>query len=166
MIFAALAFAAGVPANKLLLANVSPLALSGALYLSAGALCAALVGLSRRSSGGVIERNAVRGAEWLWLLGAVLSGGVLAPLLLFVGLQQVSGHVAGLLLDFEAVFTIALGVALSGERMGRRGWAGSLAVIVGAVLLSIPSEQVVSAPTRWTGIALVIGACANQRHAV
>jgi drug/metabolite transporter (DMT)-like permease len=160
VILAALAFAASVPANKLLLAaDVAPLALSGVLYMSAGTLCAGLAWLSGIRTP-MADGNAVRGAEWVWLLGAVLSGGVLAPLLLFLGLREVSGHVAGLLLNFEAVFTVGLGVLLSGEYLGRRGWLGALAILVGAVLLSFPHAEAASIPTRWTGIALVVGACA------
>lgn len=159
VILAALAFAASVPANKLLLADVAPLALSGVLYISAGTLCASLAWLSGRTRTTEGGTNKVRGAEWVWLLGAVLSGGVLAPLLLFLGLRDVSGHVAGLLLNFEAVFTVGLGVLLSGEYLGRRGWLGALAILVGAVLLSLPHAEAASIPTRWTGIALVVGAC-------
>jgi drug/metabolite transporter (DMT)-like permease len=159
VIAAALAFAASVPATKLLLADASPLALSGVLYLSAGFLCAALAGGSRWTEAAA-ESKGVRGAEWLWLGGATVSGAVLAPFLLFLGLRQVSGHVAGLLLNFEAVFTVGLGVILSGERFGRRGWLGALAVLGGAVLLSLPGAGVASSPTRGTGIALVVGACA------
>ena len=160
VIIAALAFAASVPVNKLLLADVAPLALSGVLYMSAGTLCATLAWLSGRTGTPMGGTNTVRGAEWVWLLGAVVSGGVLAPLLLFLGLREVSGHVAGLLLNFEAVFTVGLGVLLSGEYLGRRGWLGALAILVGAVLLSLPNAEVESIPTRWEGIALVIGACA------
>jgi drug/metabolite transporter (DMT)-like permease len=159
VIAAALAFAASVPATKVLLAETSPLALSGALYVSAGVLCAVLVGMRGRR-GPLAKGDQVRGSEWLWLGGAVLSGAVLAPLLLFLGLRQVSGHITGLLLNFETVFTVGLGVALSGERLGRRGWLGALAVIAGAVLLSLPGRGTIPAPTRWTGIAFVIGACA------
>ena len=157
---AALAFAASVPANKLLLADVAPLALSGVLYLSAGTLCAGLVWLSGRTPAATADGNVLRGAEWVWLLGAVLSGGVLAPLLLFLGLREVSGHVAGLLLNFEAVFTVGLGILLSGEYLGRRGWLGALAILAGAVLLSLPHAGASSIPTRGTGIAFVLGACA------
>lgn len=49
VIAAAAAFAIGVPVSKLLLAGIPPLALSGALYLSAGLLCAILFGTSRRA---------------------------------------------------------------------------------------------------------------------
>jgi drug/metabolite transporter (DMT)-like permease len=159
VILAALAFAASVPATKVLLADASPLALSGVLYLSAGALCAALAWISRRT-GSAAESRRIRGVEWLWLAGATLSGAVLAPLLLFLGLRQVSGHVTGLLLNFEAVFTVGLGFVLSGERLGRRGWLGALAVFVGAVLLSLPDEGAMPTSSRWTGIALIVGACA------
>ncbi len=39
------------------------------------------------------------------------------------------------------------------------GWA-RLAVFAGAVLLSLPGEGVTPTPTRWTGIAFIVGACA------
>ena len=162
VILAALAFAASVPANRLLLTDVAPLALSEVLYISAGSLCAGLAWLSARTSRTVGRgTNTIRGAEWGWLLGAVVAGGVLAPLLLFLGFREVSGHVVGLLLNFEAVFTVGLGVLLSGEYLGRRAWSGALAIVAGAFLLSLPhAEASSSIPTRWTGIALVIGACA------
>ncbi len=159
VVLAALAFAASVPANKFLLAGASPLALSSAIYLSAGVLCALLVLFSKRRSRPAAESNAIRGREWAWLAGAVLAGAVFAPLLLFLGLKQVSGHAAGLLLNFEAVFTIALGVLLSGEHLGRRGWLGALAIIAGAVLLSFPGGTPDATATRGTGIGLLIGAC-------
>ncbi len=161
VILAAAAFAASVPASKLLLADVAPLALSGMLYLSAGSLCTLLTVTSRRTAAGQSRGTRIRGSEWLWLGGAVLCGGVLAPLLLFLGLRQVSGHVAGLLLNFEAVFTVLLGVLLSGEILGRRGGAGAAAVIAGAALLSLSGADAGAVGNvRWTGILLVVGACA------
>jgi hypothetical protein len=58
VMLAAFAFAAGVPANKLLLADVAPLALSGALYISAGTLCALLV-YFRRSTASTRRKSQV-----------------------------------------------------------------------------------------------------------
>jgi drug/metabolite transporter (DMT)-like permease len=122
-------------------------------------LGAALAWMSRRSHAGG-GGNFIRPGEWPWMGGAVLSGAVLAPLLLLLGMRQVSGHATGLLLNFEAVFTVGLGVVLSGEHLGRRGWLGALGVIAGAVVLSLPGGAEDSSPTRWTGVALVVGACA------
>ncbi len=158
VIGAALLFAASVPANKMLLADVPPLALSGALYLSAGLFSALLFrypGAAAMES----DQNAIRGSEWGWLAAAVGSGGVLAPLFLFTGLRQVSGHAAGLLLNFEAVFTIAFGVLIYGERLGKRGWLGATTVVLGSLLLAMPGESSGDGHN-VVGVALVVGACA------
>ncbi len=158
VVAAALAFAASVPAAKLLLSDIAPLALSGTLYLSAGVLCTLLYRYSRTRASSATP--SLQRAERFWLGGAVLGGGVLAPLCLFLGLRLVSGHVAGLLLNFEAVWTIGLGVLLSGEVLGRRGWIGAGAILAGAATLAIPAGVVEAEPTRWSGVALVILACA------
>ena len=160
VIAAGLAFALAVPVGKVLLADASPLALSGTLYLSAGLLCLILTAAARRGSAAADGAGALQGADWRWLGAAVLAGAVLAPLLLFLGLARVSGHVAGLLLNFEAVFTAAIAVLLSGERLGRRGWLGTFAILAGAAALSLHAGGGQSVATRWTGIAMVIGACA------
>lgn len=164
VVVAAVVFAASVPANKLLLAGVTPLALSGVIYLSAGLFCTLLLlgsrGRTPPGESASEPAGAIRGREWLWLAGAVLAGAVVAPLLMFAGLQQVSGHAAGLLLNFEAVFTVGLGVLLSGELLGRRGWYGAAAIVTGAVLLSLPAGGGEASQSRWSGVALLVGACA------
>jgi drug/metabolite transporter (DMT)-like permease len=173
VLLSAAAFAAGVPASKLLLAGIPPLALSAACYLAAGGFALLLLALSRRraaaaplrgvgsdpgappTSGRLLDR------DWPWLAGAVLCGGVLAPIALFAGLTRISGHAAGLLLNFEVVFTVTLGMALHGERLGRRGWLGASAVWAGALVVSWPGAE--PAPPRadhWTGPLLILASCA------
>jgi drug/metabolite transporter (DMT)-like permease len=157
VLLGALAFAASVPAGKLLLRGLPPMALSGGLYLAAGLFCGALLALE---SGRVRrDRNRLRGHEWWWLLAAVVFGGVLGPLALFYGLRLSSGHVAGLLLNFEAVFTVGLGAFLFHERVGARGLRGIGLVIVSAVLLSATGESS-AASTRPLGALSIIAACA------
>src|SRR6185369_15306169 len=131
----ALAFAASVPAGKLLLNGLQPLVLSGALYLSAGLFCTVLVGLESLRHPNQTG-NRLQGREWIWLGAAVVSGGILGPLALFYGLRSTSGYVAGLLLNFEAAFTVTLGALISRERVGRRGVGGILLILAGALLLS------------------------------
>ena len=157
VILGALAFAASVPAGKLLLHDLPPLVVSGGLYLSAGLFCAALLGgqsLRTKPSGS----NRLHGGEWLWLGAAVVAGGILGPIALFYGLRSTDAYVAGLLLNFEAVFTVSLGALLSGERVGRRGAGGILMIIAGAFLLS----GIGSVKSRFelVGPILVVAACA------
>lgn len=158
VLLGALAFAASVPAGKLLLNGLEPLVLSGALYLSAGLFCAALIGLeSVRRPGRV--RNRLQGREWMWLAAAVVSGGILGPLALFYGLRWTSGYVAGLLLNFEAVFTVTLGALISRERVGSRGVWGIMLILAGAILLSGGGSPG-SGPKHFLGPILVVAACA------
>jgi len=158
VLLGALAFAASVPAGKLLLQGLQPLALSGLLYLSAGLFCAVLIAVEsvrRPGSGG----NRLHGREWVWLAAAVVSGGILGPLALFYGLRSSSGYVAGLLLNFEAVFTVTLGALISRERVGRRGVGGILLVLAGAFLLSGIGSHA-SGANHLLGPILIVAACA------
>src|SRR5580765_3614015 len=134
VVLGALAFAASVPAGKILLRGLSPMAISGGFYLAAGLFCSGL--LLAGPVRGASTENRLNGREWWWLAAAVGFGGVLGPLALFYGLRWTSGHVAGLLLNFEAVFTVGLGAVLSRERVGMRGVGGIALVIAGTVALS------------------------------
>lgn len=157
VLLGALAFAASVPASKLFLGRVPPLALSGAYYLSSGLALGFFAWLGR----GARDRNRLRGADWGWLALAVATGGVFAPLALFLGLSRVASHQAGLLLNFEAVFTVVLAAMFHGERLGARGSIGALGILAGAFLLAWPTERAAGAgPMEWSGVALVIAACA------
>ncbi|OGP81827.1 MAG: hypothetical protein A2Y95_00520 [Deltaproteobacteria bacterium RBG_13_65_10] len=157
---AALAYASSVPVAKTLLRDVSPLALSGGIYLAAGGVLGLLWLVSTLRAPGS-RKTTIRGSEWAWLGGAVMAGGVLAPVLLFLGLRLVQGHVAGLLLNFETVFTLMLGAALYGERLGRLGWIGATCVIAGAALLSLPAGgEGTLGPARLRGAFFVVAACA------
>jgi len=134
VLLGAVAFAASVPAGKILLHDVSPLVVSAGFYLSAGLFCALLLGMVSRQS--APSQNRLQGLDWLWLGAAVVAGGILGPIALFYGLRRTEAYAAGLLLNFEAVFTVALGTFLSGERVGRRGIVGVVLILAGALLLS------------------------------
>jgi drug/metabolite transporter (DMT)-like permease len=157
VLLGALAFAASVPAGKILLHGHPPMAISGGLYLAAGLFCAGLLlaDPGRHAS----THNRLQGSEWWWLGAAVGFGGVLGPLALFYGLRWSSGYMAGLLLNFEVVLTVGLGAALSSERVGMRGLRGIAFVIAGAVALSGVGGSA-SGETRPWGAMLIIVACA------
>ena len=81
---AALLFGASVPLAKPLLAHTSPWMLAALLYLGSGVGLALLRVLRRQ------PLQALQGTEWRWLAGAIVAGGMLGPVLLLVGMEQLS----------------------------------------------------------------------------
>lgn len=147
---AALLFGLSTPLAKWLLVAVDPWLLAGLLYLGSG------IGLTlyRR----FIYAPAVRLSrhEWPWLGGAILAGGVIAPVLLMIGLTGMPASGASLLLNAEGVFTALLAWFVFKENFDRRIALGMLAIVAGALVLSWPGE--VHLAGIWPALA-VVGAC-------
>ena len=125
-------FGAATPASKLLLADFSPFQLAGLLYL--GAALAVLPTIVQRGWPRLPEDATNRRR----LFGAVLFGGVVAPVLLLLGLRAADASSVALWLNFELAATALLGVALFREHIGALGWGGVLVAIAGASVLSLP----------------------------
>ncbi|MDQ6684663.1 MAG: EamA family transporter, partial [Pseudomonadota bacterium] len=90
---AALLFGASTPLAKRLGVDVAPLLLAGLLYLGSGVGLAALLMLRRlrpRTDAGPPPSLRIPRAELPWLLGAIVSGGMLGPALLMFGLASSS----------------------------------------------------------------------------
>lgn len=147
---AALLFGAGTPLAKQLLESVSPWLLAGLLYLGSG-VGLTLYRLLTRSSSGKLARS-----DLPWLAGAILAGGIIAPVLLMLGLTKMPASGASLLLNAEGVFTSLLAWFLFKENFGFRIALGMAAIVAGAVLLSWPDE--VQFEGLWPALA-VLGAC-------
>jgi drug/metabolite transporter (DMT)-like permease len=86
----------------------------------------------------------------------ITAGGIVAPVLLLLGLERVSGVAGSLLLNLEGPFTILVGIALFREHLSRPAALGALVVFAGAVVLGLESGD---AEADWVGIALVAAAC-------
>ena len=147
---AAALFGAGTPLAKLLLDSVNPWLLAGLLYLGAG-VGLTLYRLAVRAPGVRLARR-----EMPWLAGAILAGGVAAPVLLMLGLSGMPASGASLLLNAEGVFTTLIAWFVFRENADARIAAGMVAVVAGAVLLSWPGE--VAFAGLWPSLA-VLGAC-------
>ena len=147
---AAALFGAGTPLAKLLLDSLSPWLLAGLLYLGSG------LGLTlyRRCSKAPAVKLARR--ETAWFAGAIVSGGIVAPLLLLYGLTAMPASGASLLLNAEGVFTTLLAWFAFKENVDRRIAAGMLSIVAGALVLSWPGE--VQFGAWWPSLA-VLGAC-------
>jgi drug/metabolite transporter (DMT)-like permease len=94
--------------------------------------------------------------ERLPLAGAIGAGGILAPVLLMVGLANMPASGASLLLNTEAIFTTVLAWWVFKENWDRRVALGFIAIVAGAVVLTIPNSANPGAV--WPSLA-VLGAC-------
>jgi drug/metabolite transporter (DMT)-like permease len=143
-------FGASTPASKLLLASLGPFQLAGLLYLGA-ALGMLPIFVKERRAGDLpkLDRpNLIR------LIGAVVTGGILGPVLLLFGLRLALAGSVSLLLNLEMAATAALGVLFFREHLGRAGWLAVVGVIA--------SGAIVSWDAGWPGVlagTLVAAAC-------
>jgi drug/metabolite transporter (DMT)-like permease len=133
---AAALFGASTPAAKLLLGGgVDPWLLAGLLYLGSG-LGLSLYLLARHAGGAPRPDAPLRRSDLPWLALVVLSGGVVGPLLLMVGLSATSASSAALLLNVEGLATMSIAWVVFRENVDRRLLAGAAAIIAGAAVLS------------------------------
>ncbi len=142
-LLAAALFGAGVPFVKLLVAEIDPVPMAALLYLGSGA-GGAVVLLGRRLGAGTdahASHAPLARSDLPWLGGAVLSGGVAAPIVLLAGLRSTPSATASLLLNFETVATVLLAALLFREAVGRRVWAAAALVVAAGVFLSWKPED-------------------------
>lgn len=150
-IASALLFGAGTPVAKLLLGEVSPWLLAGLLYAGSG-VGLGIYRLARRSPCVRLQRR-----EYLPLAGAVFFGGMAGPVLLMFGLSSMPASGASLLLNAEGVATALLAWFVFRENFDRRIALGMVAIVAGAVVLSIPTGSAEFGAV-WPSLA-VLGAC-------
>ena len=147
-------FGASTPLAKLLLGTVPPLILAATLYLGSGA--GLLCWLALRRLFGRPRAASLPGADYPWLVGAIVAGGVVAPVLLVFGLVRTDGGTASLLLNLEAVLTAVIAWVAFRENVDRRVFLGMMAIVAGGVLLA---WQEAPRAGSLMGPVLIAGAC-------
>jgi len=95
-------------------------------------------------------------SEGLWFAGAIVAGGVVAPVLLMFGLSSMAASGASLLLNAEGAFTALLAWFAFKENFDRRIAAGVALIMGGALLLSWQGEARLAGV--WPALA-ILGAC-------
>lgn len=147
---AAILFGTGIPLSKLLLNSINAWLLAGLLYLGSG-VGLTLVRLFSRAPAVRLSWKETR-----WFASAVAAGGVIAPVLLMLGLISMPASGASLLLNAEGLFTALLAWFAFRENLDRRIVLGMLVIVAGAVILSWPGTA------RFAGIwpaLAILGAC-------
>src|SRR5262249_42913767 len=130
--------------------DASPWLLAGLLYLGSGIGLAAWRALRRAPT------IPLPAAELGWLTGAILAGGLIAPVLLMWGLAGMPAAGGSLLLNAEGVFTALIAWFVFRENFDRRIALGMALIVMGAAVLSWPGAA--SFETSLPALA-VLGAC-------
>jgi drug/metabolite transporter (DMT)-like permease len=118
------------------LGEVQPIPLAAFLYLGSGL---SLLGIKifQRIKGSSVSEAQIQKPDWPWLAGAILAGGVAAPIVLLFSLQQTPAATASLLLNFEGVATTLIAALVFKESIGRNaGWAIGL-ITLSSIFLSV-----------------------------
>ncbi len=154
-LFAAFLFGASAPFAKALLPDTGPILLAGLLYAGAGVALTILTPIFRGSRPG--REAALRLSDFPLLVAVAVTGGIVGPVLMLVGLERVSGMTGSLLLNVEGPLTALLAVLVFREHLERRALLGSTLIFVGAAALAAGSN---AGRAELGGVLALVGACA------
>jgi drug/metabolite transporter (DMT)-like permease len=142
VILSAVLFGLSAPFSKLLLGDIPSIMLAGLLYLGgflglvSYSLLAKRIQVLNQIKAEPMERKDIP-----WLIGAILAGGVAAPISLMMGLNLISGFSASLLLNLEGICTAIIAVIIFRENAGRQLWLALLCMTAAGVLISWDPAQ-------------------------
>jgi len=145
-IAAAVLFGISTPVSKLLLGEIDPVLVAALLYLGSGfGLMIVLVSVARAVR---TDRELRFGTRDLpWLIGGILAGGVIAPIVLLVSLASVPAATASLFLNFEIVATTLIASLVFREYLGRQALLAIPVIAAAGVILSVdPQETTLFSP--------------------
>ncbi len=152
-IIAAALFGVNTPLSKLLLGDIDPILFAALLYLGSG-MGLFLAGRIRHAGHGVPKEAGLDPRDYPWLAGAILAGGVIAPISLLYGLQATPAATASLLLNFEIVTTTLIAYFVFAEFVGRRVLVAISIITVAGIVLSWNVSGKPGFPLAATGIIL------------
>jgi len=139
---------------KLVIGGMSPVLLAGLLYLGSG------IGLSfvlaRQHINIIREARGISRIHRRKLLGAVLAGGVIAPLCLVYGIKYGRASEVSLLLNLETVATTIIAWLVFKEHVSGNVWSGKVLIVLAASFIILKSPEGVAFSV--SGI-LVVLAC-------
>jgi len=141
IVLSAVLFGLSPPLAKLLVKDIHPVVLAGFLYLGV------FFGLEIYSVGRkmIIHKPdslssspdpSLEKKDFPWLSGAILAGGVIAPISLMIGLTKTSGFSASLLLNLEGLTTALIAVLIFKENAGMRLWAALACMTFAGIFLT------------------------------
>lgn len=155
-LMAAVLFGASTPLAKSFSPSVQPVLMAGLLYLGSGLGLASYAWLRKRGKVTGPQEATLTRKDVPWLSGAILTGGVLGPVLLLWGLAQTPASTASLLLNLEGVLTALLAWFVFRENFDARIALGMGLIAAGGACLSWMGRPEGGVPWR---VLAVVGAC-------
>src|SRR3989304_6267753 len=138
-LLAAIFFGASAPISKLLLGDVPPVLMAAFLYLGSGTGIS-LIKLTQRVTSNQKEAG-IKSPDVKWLAGAIVSGGIAAPIVLMISLKNTPASTASVLLNFEGVATTLIALFIFRESISRRALTAIFAITLASIFLSTNFES-------------------------
>jgi Permeases of the drug/metabolite transporter (DMT) superfamily len=135
-ILAAILFGLSTPLAKWMLGVTDSIMLSAFLYLGSGLGVMLLLLFQRKAVHDQPIEAKLERKDSPWLLGAILCGGVAAPVLLMIALAHSSAASASLLLNFEGVATTLIAALLFKESVDKRTILAITLITLASIILS------------------------------
>lgn len=135
-ILAAALFGISTPLAKVLLGNVEPVLLSAFLYLGSGIGLVLFQSVQRLTKKQAKNEASLTRKDIPWLIGAIIFGGVLAPIISMLSLQKTPASTASLLLNFEGVATTLIALIVFKENIGKRVGIAIALITLSSIILS------------------------------
>lgn len=141
-LLAALLFGASAPLAKMLLGEFEPIPLAAFLYLGSGVGLLGIMIFQKIFQKSSDNEAQIKKPDLPWLIGAVLAGGVAAPITLMFSLKNTPAATASLLLNFECVATTIIAILAFKESITRRAWWAISMITISSMFLSLnPSSN-------------------------
>jgi drug/metabolite transporter (DMT)-like permease len=164
-VVSAILFGVSATLNKIALENVNPAVVAGMIYFVAGVFLFAIHAtplcpkiLTKLDTPETEEK--ITKKDYKTLAFVILCGSIIAPLLLLNGLNQTTAINASLLLNAEALFTVAIAFIFLNERCTKKEYWGILLLLIGVIFVTTNGAfQNLTITQNIAGNLLIIGAC-------
>lgn len=135
-ILASILFGASAPLSKILLGHIEPVPLASFLYLGSGLglMLFQFLNLIRRKQS--INEASLKKNDIPWLIGAIIAGGIVAPIILMISLKITPSSTTSLLLNFEGVATTFIALLFFKESIGKQALSAIICITFASILLS------------------------------
>jgi drug/metabolite transporter (DMT)-like permease len=161
-LLAGILFGLATPFSKILLGSMNSFQLAGLLYLGAALVFLPYVGTHFRRETQLLKTT----HKTLKIVGVVLFGGLLGPVLLMMGLKSAQSASVSLWLNLELVATAILGAVFFKDHLDRTAIAGVALTILAGVLMSVHEGPGGILPAVLVMLACICWGIDNQLTAI